>query len=138
MSAREEFDALTQDTGWLGAIARAGRARRAAEDLAALEYEEGWHATVEEAPAEPVRLAADDGPSDRRFTDGMHVVVLTTTASTRVATQVEGPAGATLSWGDTPVPLTPHKPAPTPIGAIPSSLYVIDANGRRRVLREDG
>lgn len=137
MTEREQFDGLAMDSGWLGAIARAGRARRAAADLAALEYEEGWYATVEEAPAESVRLAADDGAETHRFTDGVHVVVLTSTASTRTVTQVEGPAGATLYWGDTPVPLTLHKPAPAPIGAVPAALHVIDAVGRRRLLRPD-
>ncbi len=137
MTGREQFDGLASDTGWIGAIARAGRARRAAEDLAVIEYEEGWYATIEEAPAESVRLAADDGAATDRFTDGVHIVVLNTTASTRTVTQVEGPAGATLYWGDTPVPLTPYKPAPTPVGAVPSTLYVIDAVGRRRLLRPD-
>ena len=135
MSGREPYDALSNDAGWLGAIARAGRARRAAEELAEVEYEEGWYAHSEEAAAEPLRLAADDGAARVRWTDGVSAVHIASTPTGRTATQTEGPAGATLLWGGVPVPLTTGVPAALPTGDPPPALHLIDASGRRRTLR---
>jgi hypothetical protein len=137
MSAAAEFDRILQDAGLLGALARAGQLRRAAQELAQDEYEAGiWVDERELEDDAPLRLAADDGQRATSFTDGTLEVRLAPGEDGALhATQLDGPAGVTLLIGERYLPLVPGAAAATDLRALPERLIALDARGRRRTLR---
>jgi len=131
----------------LRALAREGRLRRAARELADDELREGaW--VDEEAPpvAKPVRLAAQDvARAPRVYAAGRWAVRAETGPDgARTLTQEAGPVGATVVLAGPPdhyVPLVPGVPAAVPEGvALPDALALLDAAGRTVTLprRTDG
>jgi hypothetical protein len=126
----------------LRALAKEGRVRRAATDLADEEFREGaWVETERPEAAAPLRLAADDRATrTRRYRGGAWVVRADRDEQGAWRLEQEaGPVGGTIVLdGPTYVPLVPGVPAPLPAGvAPPDALQLLDAAGRQVRLDAD-
>lgn len=128
----------------LRALAREGRVRRAARELAQDEFMEGAWVEVEIAEdVSPHRLAAKDGadtPAAILYEAGFWRVRLTTSGDgSRTLVQEAGPVGATIVLpGEPPtyMPLSPHQAATIPSDApTPPTLDLLDSVGRTIQLR---
>jgi hypothetical protein len=124
--------------GFLRAMARHGRARRLAQELAAAELEEGLY--VEELTEEDQRLrvAAQDSSVLRalyRQGPWRVLVVRQGSGATRITHQ-RGLPGATLMMeGPEWVPLEFGEAVDGPaLAVLPETLVLLDARGRRVVL----
>lgn len=126
----------------LRALAREGRLRRAATDLADEEFRSGvWVEAERPEAAAPLRLAADDRATrTRRYRGGGWVIRADRDAEgSWTLTQEAGPVGGTVVLdGPSFVPLVPGLPAAVPAGqAPPARLGLLDAAGREVALDAD-
>lgn len=118
------------------AFAQAGRLHRAAYDLATDEMLEGTH--VQDLPDESeIRLAADDRSEVERtlHASPYTLQVLWSPVGTYSATQIAGPAGATLVIGKQFLPLEPGIAVDLPMQTMPESLSLMDLKGKTHILR---
>jgi hypothetical protein len=128
--------AATPEEDLVRAFAQAGRLHRAAHDLATDEMLEGTH--VQDLLDESeVRLAADDRSEvERTLSAGPYTVqVQWSPAGTYTATQIAGPAGATLVIDEQFLPLEPGTAADLPLQTMPESLSLMDLKGKTHILR---
>lgn len=152
--SRALYDALSHDgdpawadeddapSPFLRALAREGRLRGAARQLADDEFREGTWVT-DEAPQEataPLRLAAQDRGTEVRYTGGKWVLVVAVDdAGARTVRQESGPFGGTLVLPGPPpvyVPLVSGQPVGLTTDApLVDVVEVMDAAGRTVRLR---
>jgi hypothetical protein len=128
--------AATPEEDLVRAFAQSGRHHRAAHDLATAEMLEGTY--VQDLLDESeVRLAADDRSEvDRTLSAGPYTVqVQWSPAGLYSATQLSGPAGATLVIDKQFLPLMPGTAVDLPVPVMPESLSLMDMKGKTHILR---
>lgn len=135
-------DEAAQPEPLLRALAREGRVRRAATELADEEFREGlWVETERPEAAAPLRLAADDRATrTARYRGGPWVVRADRDEhGAWTLLQEAGPVGGTVVLeGPAYVPLVPGIAAPLPDGLAPAaSLQLLDAADRQVTLDPD-
>lgn len=129
--APEVYEALQQEPGILGELARLGRQRREAEKMAEDEYLDGLYADETELQASHHRMAASDTATVTVFGAGPYELTLTLDDDGASVVQRAGPAGATLVVGDAYLTLEPGRATPVPLSAMPERLVVLGPRGRR-------
>jgi len=124
------------DQAWVAALAQMGRVHRAATDLANDEMMEGTWVYEEQEDIQQMRYAADDREEQRAsYTGGVYQVDIALGASGFEATQVAGPAGASLKIDGQWVVLTPGETVSIPIDALLESVLLVDLAGQEVELR---
>lgn len=125
------------ETDLVRAFARAARLHRAAHDLATDEMLEGTWVEEELSLDEDVRMAADDRSTTAAvYTGAGYAVEIAGEPDGQwTATQVSGPSGASLRFGDAWVVLTDGEPAAVPVSALPEEVVLVDLQGREITLR---
>lgn len=119
-----------------GLLAREGRLRRAARELAEEEHAEGAHVDESEPVVERARLAAQDRAlgSSRTYGDGRYRLRLRRVEDGRELEQLDGPPGATVVLEGQHHPLQPGTVVRLGVGELPAQVEILDLRGRRRVL----
>jgi len=124
------------DQSWVAALAQMGRIHRAATDLANDEMLEGTWVHEEQEDIQQMRYAADDREEQRAsYTGGVYQVDIALGADGFEATQVAGPAGASLKIDGQWVVLTPGETVSIPIDALRESVLLVDLAGQEVELR---
>jgi len=119
------------DQAWVAAFAQMGRVHRAAADLANDEMHEGTWVYDEQEDIQQMRYAADDREEQRAsYAGGVYRVDIALGPDGFEATQVAGPAGASLKIDGEWVVLTPGETVSISIDALRESVLLVDLAGQ--------
>lgn len=126
----------TLEAELFGLLAREGRLRRAARELAAEEHDEGVHVDESEPAVARARLAAQDRTEGaaRTYGDGRYRLLLRQVEGGRELEQLAGPPGATVVLEGQHHPLQPGTVVRLGAGELPVRVELLDLRGRRLVL----